>query len=142
MKIGIIYWSGSGNTEKMASLIEKGAYEGGAAVTLKHVSSATPEDIDAFGLIAFGSPAIGDEWIDESEMEPFVSSVAPKLKGKRVALFGSCGWGDGEWLRKWKNALEGAGIGTVGECLAIRETPENEEAEKCIEYGRVLASSG
>ena len=45
MKINIIYWTGTGNTEEMANLIAKGAMENGAEVNVKNVSEATIDDI-------------------------------------------------------------------------------------------------
>lgn len=140
LKIGIVYWSGSGNTEKIAQLVGKGAAEAGADVTLKHVSDIAPEEIGAFGLLALGSPAMGDEGIEESEMEPFVSSIMTELGGKRVALFGSYGWGDGEWIRKWAESVAASGAEIIEPTLTIKEAPEGEAAQRCADYGQMLAN--
>lgn len=138
--IGIIYWSGSGNTEKMADLIAQGVREAGATANCKHVTEASQDELDRYDAIAFGSPSMGAEVVEESEMEPFVSSAAPKLKGKKLALFGSYGWGDGEWMRNWSAEMRNAGVHLVDDGLIVNETPEGESADRCIAYGKQLAA--
>lgn len=107
-KIAVIYWSGTGNTEGMAKAIVKGIQEKGAEADLLEVSSA-PKDISAYEKLAFGCPSMGDEVLEESDFEPYFESVAPGLKGKKVALFGSYGWGDGQWMRDWAERVQGLG---------------------------------
>jgi flavodoxin short chain len=123
----------------MASLIRDGAEAAGASVTLKHAADASPGEVADYGAAAFGSPATNSESIEESEMAPFMKSAVPFLAGKRVALFGSYGWGDGEWMRRWTDELERAGISPALDCLMIREAPEGAGAEECVEWGRKLA---
>ncbi|GHV49712.1 flavodoxin [Synergistales bacterium] len=134
----MVYWSGTGNTEKMAELIAKGARLAGAEVSVINTDAARPGDMSGYDVIALGSPALGDEDIEESEMSPFVTSVIPLLAEKHVALFGSCGWGDGEWLRSWASRLEASSVHTE-DCLAVKETPEGAEADRCAEFGKRLA---
>lgn len=138
-KVGIIYWSGSGNTEKMAELIAQGAKEAGAEVDCLNVASASQEGLDTYDIIAFGSPSMGAEVVEESEMEPFVSAAMPKLNGKKVALFGSYGWGDGEWMRNWVDQMKTAGVSLVDDGLIVNEMPEGESAEQCIAYGKKIS---
>lgn len=139
-KIGIIYWSGSGNTEKMAELIAKGAEEAGAEVVCKNVASASQAELSGYDVTVFGSPSMGAEVVEESEMEPFVTEATPGLKGKKVALFGSYGWGDGEWMRNWAEQMKGEGVSLFDDGLIVNETPEGESADECVEYGRKLAA--
>ncbi|MCH3963660.1 MAG: flavodoxin [Clostridium sp.] len=136
--INIVYWSGTGNTEKMANLISQGATESGHSVKLINVSEASEEDVNTADVLVLGSPAMGDEVIEESEMEPFVDSITDKLKGKKVALFGSYGWGDGQWMRSWQERIEDAGATLVDEGLIVNEAPEGEDETKCIEFGKSL----
>ena len=139
-RIGIIYWSGTGNTEKMSELIEKGASEAGARVSRKHVSSAAPDEIGEYDILVLGSPSMGSEVIEESEMEPFVSSITPKLSGRKVALFGSYGWGDGEWMRNWAERTKSGGANLLDEGLIINEAPDGEKADLCVAYGAKIAA--
>lgn len=139
-KIGIIYWSGSGNTEKMAELMAKGAAEAGAEVVCKHVASASQDELSGYDVVAFGSPSMGAEVVEESEMEPFVNEAVPGLKGKKAALFGSYGWGDGEWMRNWSAQMKDDGVNLFDDGLIVNESPDGDSAEECIEYGRKLAA--
>ncbi|WP_446896947.1 flavodoxin [Clostridium sp. LBM24168] len=136
--INIIYWSGTGNTEKMANLIGKGVTESGHFAKLVNVSKASEEDVNTADILVLGSPAMGDEVIEESEMEPFVDSIIDKIKGKKIALFGSYGWGDGQWMRSWQEKMEDAGASLVDDGLIINEAPEGEDEAKCIEFGKSL----
>jgi flavodoxin short chain len=138
--VGIIYWSGTGNTEKIAELVKKGAEEAGAAVTCKTVATASGDEIETYDVLALGSPSMGSEVIEEDEMEPFVSSVAPKLKGRKLALFGSYGWGDGEWMRNWAARMKESGALLPDDGLIIHETPDGDSADQCVEYGRKIAA--
>jgi flavodoxin short chain len=140
-KVGIIYWSGTGNTEKMAELIGQGAREAGAEVACKEVSAASQDELANYDIVVFGSPSMGDEVVEESEMEPFVSAAKPGLKGRRVALFGSYGWGEGDWMRTWSEELKSAGISLIGDGLTVHETPEGESADECVAYGRTIAAA-
>ncbi|MDR3255976.1 MAG: flavodoxin [Synergistaceae bacterium] len=139
-KIGLIYWSGTGNTEKMAELIEQGAKSAGAEVTRKNIASASLDELDAYDVIVFGSPSMGSETVEEAEMAPFVLAATPKLAGRKTALFGSYGWGDGEWMRTWSAELKGAGVNLLDDGLIVHETPEGESADACLDYGKKLAA--
>ncbi|MDR1875887.1 MAG: flavodoxin [Synergistaceae bacterium] len=138
-KVMVVYWSGTGNTEKMAELIAKGASEGGASVTCKTVGDADVSELGGYDVIALGSPSMGVETIEEAEMEPFFTKAAASLRGKKVALFGSYGWGDGEWLRTWSDRVQEAGGQLMDEGLAVHETPEGESLNNCLAWGGKLA---
>ncbi|WP_196008233.1 flavodoxin [Clostridium tyrobutyricum] len=139
-KVNIIYWTGTGNTESMANLIAEGAKEKGADVNLINVSSASEADVKDADVVALGSPAMGAEVIEESEMEPFVESISGAVSGKKIALFGSYGWCDGEWMRSWVERMEGYGANLVNDGLIVNEAPEGESEEECKNLGKELAS--
>ena len=101
MKISVIYWSGTGNTEKMAEYVAEGAKSGGADVALMTVSEADAGVLDS-DVLLFGCPAMGAEELEETEFEPFFAAIEPGLKGRRIGLFGSYEWADGEWMRRWQ----------------------------------------
>ncbi|HEY8391004.1 MAG TPA: flavodoxin domain-containing protein, partial [Clostridia bacterium] len=116
-----------------------GALTAGAEVELKHVSYISPDIVDGFNIIALGSPAMGVEVIEEQEMEPFVESISTKINGKKIALFGSYGWGDGEWMRSWEDRMKNYGAQIVS-TLIVNEMPEGESEQECISLGAKLAS--
>ena len=133
MKTAVIYWSGTGNTQQMAEAVAEGA---GAELFSVSEFSGNIEDYDR---VAFGCPAMGAEELEDSEFEPFFSGVVDKLSGKRVALFGSYGWGDGEWMRNWTEQVKGAGAEVVnGEGLIANEAPSDDDLENCRSLGQAL----
>ena len=109
-KVAVVYWSGTGNTEMMAAQVKKGAEEAGAEVTMFTAAEFGPEKIDDFDAIAFGCPSMGAEVLEESEFDPMFTACEGKLGGKKIALFGSYGWGDGQWMRDWEVRCNGAGV--------------------------------
>ena len=140
MKVSIIYASTTGNTQEMAEAIAQGAKSAGAEVIITNAGAASPSSLEA-DIIALGSPAMGDEILEEEEMEPFFSSIEDKLTGKKVALFGSYDWGDGQWMRDWEARVTKAGATLFnGEGLICNLKPEGEEREKCIAFGSALAN--
>lgn len=130
-KIAVVYWSGTGNTEMMASAIAKGA-----EAELFDLSSFTPDMAADFDKIAFGCPAMGDEVLEEGEFEPFFSEVEGSLGGKKIALFGSYGWGDGRWMREWEDRVKDSGAALFGNGLTINSTPDDEGLEECEKFGK------
>lgn len=138
-KINIIYWSGTGNTEKMADAIKAGASLNEVEVNLLNVNDAKVEDILEADVTALGCPAMGAEELEEGEMEPFIQSIESILNGKKIALFGSYGWGDGEWMRNWESRIEGLGAQLLEEGLIINEEPDEEGIKKCKDFGKRLA---
>ena len=74
---------------------------------------------------------MGAEVLEESEMEPFVEEVEGFAAGKKIALFGSYGWGDGQWMRDWEERMNAAGATVVnGEGVIAHEAPDAKELEK------------
>ena len=139
-KMTIIYWSMSGNTEAMARAIAEGAESAGAAVDLRSVSEITVDEALAGGSLALGCPAMGTEVLEESEFEPFFSELEMRLGGKKVALFGSYGWGDGQWMRDWQSRTEDANAVLFQEGLIIQETPDEDGLARCREFGAGFAA--
>lgn len=134
MKTAVIYWSGTGNTEVMAQAVAQGA--GAEIFSVSDFSG----NIDEYDAIAFGCPAMGSEVLEESEFEPFFGAVEGKLSGKKVALFGSYGWGDGEWMRNWEDRTKSAGAVLVNnEGLIANEFPSDEALDLCRQLGKALA---
>lgn len=134
MKTAVIYWSGTGNTEAMAKAVAEGA--GAELFSVSEFSGS----VEAYDAIAFGCSAMGDEVLEESEFEPFFTSIEASLKRKKIALFGSYGWGDGEWMRNWVERVNADGADLVGgEGLIANEMPSDEDLEKCRALGKALA---
>lgn len=132
MKAAVIYWSGTGNTEQMAAAVAEGAN-----AELFSVSEFSGKLSD-YDRLAFGCSAMGAEELEESEFEPFFAEAESGLNGKTIALFGSYGWGDGEWMRSWVKRAEDDGAVIVGEGLIANEAPSDDDLEKCRELGRAL----
>lgn len=135
-KLNIVYWSGTGNTEKMGEYIKEGAAASGADVELIDVNVADSSAFDA-DILALGSPSMGAEEV-EAELEDFITSNSEKLSGKRVGLFGSYDWGDGEWIREWKNSITDLGAEVVGDGCIVQLTPDEAGASLCREYGKAI----
>jgi flavodoxin short chain len=138
MKINIVYWSGTGNTEAMANLIREGAEGAGADVSVINVANADASALDA-DVLALGCPSMGAEVLEESEFEPYIVSIEGQVSGKKVALFGSYGWGDGEWMRDFTERMKNAGATLAAESLIVNEAPAGESAEQCKAFGAAIA---
>ena len=137
----MIYWSASGNTEAMANAIAEGAKGAGAQVSCSQVSDTSAQAALDCDLLALGCPAMGDEVLEEGEFEPFFQELEPRLAGKKVALFGSYGWGDGQWMRDWQDRTEKAGAQLFrGEGLIINETPDEDGIRQCRDFGAAFAA--
>ena len=141
-KIAVVFWSGTGNTGVMATNVAEGAKEAGAEVDVIYVSDFSADKMDDYDAIAFGCPSMGAEQLEESEFEPVFLVCEPKLSGKKIALFGSYGWGDGEWMRDWTDRMTSAGATVVnGEGLICHETPDEDGLSECVELGKALAQN-
>ena len=140
-KMAVIYWSQTGNTEAMAGAITEGAKDAGAEVQLFHVSEISADDAAAYDLLALGCPAMGAEVLEEEEFEPFFTALEPKLGGKKIALFGSYGWGDGQWMRDWCDRCRQAGAVLLQEeGLMANGGPDAAAQDACRALGRELAA--
>lgn len=138
-KILIIFWSGTGNTAIMAEEIAKGIKEANKDTDIFTVDQ-WKGNITDYTKIAFGCSAMGDEVLEESEFEPFFESIENNLNGKKIALFGSYGWGDGQWMRAWTKRLEDKGITIYDEGLIINGTPDTEGQNQCQQFGKGFAA--
>ena len=136
----IVYYSASGNTEKMANLIAEGIVNGGKSVEIINVSDANANIFDNEEIVILGCPAMGDEVLEENEFEPFVGEISSKISGKKVALFGSYGWGDGQWMRDWQERMESLGCTLIDDGLIIQYEPEDNSSE-CIQLGMTIAKA-
>lgn len=138
--VSIIYWSGTGNTEKMALAVEEGLKTQGVVGVVINVNKASREDILNADAVALGCPAMGSEVLEEEEMEPFVSSLkGEELGNKPFVLFGSYDWGDGQWMRDWEERMKNYGADLIGEGLILQDAPDEEGLIKCRELGKKLA---
>ncbi|MBR6718806.1 MAG: flavodoxin [Oscillospiraceae bacterium] len=133
MKTAVIYWSGTGNTEAMAKAVAEGA-----GADLFEVSDFSA-DLADFDAIAFGCPAMGAEVLEEDVFEPFFADAEAKISGKKVALFGSYGWGDGQWMRDWEDRAKAAGAELVADGLTVNEAPDDDALAQCKALGETLA---
>ena len=139
-KTAIIYWSGTGNTEAMAGAILEGAKEVNPETAYFTVSEISADNAAEYDTLILGCPAMGAEVLEESEFEPFFTELETKISGKKVAIFGSYGWGDGEWMRDWEKRVTDAGANLVGgEGLMINDMPDDAGLEQCRAFGKSAA---
>ena len=139
-KIIVAFWTQTGNTGIMAEAIGKGIAEAGKEAEILDISSVSMDDLKAAPVFALGCPAMGDEVLEEGDMEPFVMEVESFASGKKIGLFGSYGWGDGQWMRDWQDRVTGAGAQLFnGEGLMINETPDDSGLADCRALGSGLA---
>ncbi len=139
-KITVIYWSGTGNTQKMAEAIAQGAKSEEIVVNLLPVSQAAKEDVVKAAGVALGCPAMGDESLEDLEMEPFIASLAGEdLSAIPFVLFGSYDWGNGQWMSDWEERMRAQGARVLEEGLIVKDTPDETGLVKCRELGSKLA---
>ena len=138
-KVAVVYWSGTGNTETMADAVAAGAKEKGAEVSVLAAASFTAAQVADFDAIACGCPAMGDEVLEESEFDPMFTDVEGSLSGKKIALFGSYGWGDGQWMRDWEDRCKAAGAVLAAESVTANDAPDDDAVEACKALGAALA---
>ena len=140
-KVSIVYWTQGGNTQAMAEAIGEGVTAAGGEADVVFVSDANIADLKAEGAFALGCPAMGAEVLEEMEMEPFVQDVEAFANGKKIALFGSYGWGDGQWMRDWVERAQGDGAQVLnGEGLICNEAPDDDVQAACRKLGADLAA--
>ena len=140
-KIIVAYWSQGGNTETMAQEIGKGITDAGKEAVVDEIANVSLDDLKEASVFAMGCPAMGDEVLEEDEMEPFVAEVEKFANGKNIALFGSYGWGDGEWMRDWAERMKKVGANLVhGEGVICVEEPDSTALEELHKLGEELAA--
>lgn len=139
--VKIVFWSQGGNTAAMAAAVAEGVQEAGSKAEIINVSDASAADLQSMKGFALGCPAMGAEVLEEMEMEPFMCELEGSLAGKSVGLFGSYGWGDGQWMRDWEERCKAAGAAIVGgEGVICQETPDDGAIVSCRALGKALAA--
>ncbi len=137
--VAVVYWSGTGNTEAMANAVAEGVRANGAEAALLTAAEFTADMVNDYDAIGFGCPAMGDEVLEEDEFEPMFSGCQSALKGKKIALFGSYGWGDGDWMRTWEETCRECGAELVCDSVICQEAPDEDGEKSCRELGAALA---
>lgn len=138
-KVAVIYWSSTGNTQSMAKAVAEGVKAAGAEMTMFEAADFSTEKLEEYDAFAFGCPAAGAEELEESEFEPMFAECEEKLSGKPVALFGSYGWGDGQWMRDWEDRCKEKNIELKTDSVICQEAPEEDTLEECRKLGKALA---
>ena len=138
-KVAVVYWSGTGNTETMANAVISGAQKAGAQTELVSAADFSAEQVSNFDAIAFGCPAMGAEVLEEGEFDPMFTSVEGALSGKKIGLFGSYGWGDGQWMRDWEERCKNAGASLVADGVMANNAPDDSALAECEDLGAALA---
>ena len=138
-KVAVVYWSGTGNTEAMADAVLEGAKAAGAEAVSLTAKEFDVSMMDSFDAIAFGCPSMGCEELEDSEFLPMFSACEPKLKDKKIALFGSYGWGDGEWMRNWEETCLADGAQLACDFVICKEAPDDDAIASCKALGAALA---
>lgn len=139
-KVAIVYWSGTGNTASMAESVADGVKSKGGEAELFECSGFGADMLDNFDAVAFGCPAMGAETLEEDEFEPLFADCESKLSGKKLGLFGSYGWGDGEWMRNWEETCTAAGAVFAADSVIAHEVPQNNVLAACRALGATLAA--
>lgn len=137
-KIAVVYWSGTGNTEAMANAVVEGARSAGAEASLFNTGEFDASMISSYDALAFGCPAMGAEQLEDFEFEPMFESCKSGLGGKKIGLFGSYGWGNGEWMRSWEDSCRGSGAVLASESVIVSGYPEGEGLNNCKRLGAAL----
>ena len=137
--IAVVYWSGTGHTEAMAQKVAEGIISAGGEATVLTASEFNGSMMDSYDAVAFGCPSMGAEQLEESEFEPMFQECTSKLNGKKIALFGSYGWGDGEWMQTWEGSCKDDGAELACESVICTEEPDDEAKAACQALGKALA---
>ena len=138
-KTAVVFWSGTGNTEEMANAVLEVMTENGADASIYSADEFQSGDVEGYDAIAFGCPAMGAEVLEEDEFQPLFDECKLALAGKKVALFGSYGWGDGEWMRNWEDDCREAGIELACDSVVCNDAPDEDAITACKELGATLA---
>lgn len=138
-KMAVVFWSGTGNTAAMAEAVAEGGREAGAEVAMLTAAEFSADQVKDFDRIAFGCPAMGAEVLEEGEFDPMFTECEGALSGKKIALFGSYGWGTGEWMESWEDRCHGAGAVLAAGSVICQETPGEEALQECRAMGKALA---
>lgn len=137
-KVAVVYWSSTGNTQAMAEAVLEGITENGGEGILLTSAEFSASMVDNYDAIAFGCPSMGAEVLEEDEFAPMFDECKPKLEGKKIALFGSYGWGDGEWMRNWEEECISIGALLACDFVICNEAPDDEAVAACKALGKAL----
>lgn len=137
-KTAVVYWSGTGNTQMMAEKVAEGVRAAGAEADVYNCTEFSANLMDNYEAVAFGCPSMGSEQLEDTEFEPVFTECEAKLSGKVIGLFGSYGWGDGQWMREWCQRCSSAQLYDE-DGLILNESPDADGQETCRELGRGLA---
>ena len=137
-KVAVVYWSGTGNTEAMAKAVEQGIRDAGSEAVVLTSSQFDSSKVAEFDAIAFGCPAMGAEVLEEGEFDPMFTGIESSLKDKKIALFGSYGWGDGQWIRDWEDRCKAAGAVLATESVTANDAPDDSAVAACKALGAAL----
>ena len=137
-KTAVVYWSGTGNTEAMAEAVADGVKAAGGEVEVFTAADFNSDSVDSYDAIAFGCPAMGAEVLEENEFAPMFEACESKLKGKKIALFGSYGWGDGEWMRNWEDTCKADGAVLACSSVICNDAPDDDAITECKNLGKAL----
>ena len=132
-RVAVVYWSGTGHTQAMAEAVASAC-----SGKLMTAAEFTPDQVAEYDAIAFGCPAMGAEELEDTEFEPMFSACESKLSGKKIALFGSYGWGDGEWMRTWEETCKNDGADLVCDSVICADAPDDEADAACAALGKAL----
>ncbi len=138
-KVAVVFWSGTGNTEAMAGFVAEGAKEAGAEVSVIPSAEFTADAAAGFDGIAFGCPSMGTEQLEEMDFQPMWDDVKGSISGKKVGLFGSYGWGDGEWMRNWRDECGTLGVNMPADDVICNGAPDEDAAANCRALGQAIA---
>jgi flavodoxin short chain len=138
-KVAVVFWSATGNTGAMAKAVGEAAVSKGAEVDYLGPGEFSSSKLADYDAVAFGCPAMGAEVLEETEFEPMFAELEGSLSGKKIGLFGSYGWGDGQWMRDWQDRANAAGANLVSDGVMANNAPDDEALEKCADLGRALA---
>ena len=138
-KVIVAYWSQTGNTAAMAAAVGEGITEAGKEAVVTDISSVSMDDLKEASAFALGCPAMGAENLEESEFEPMFTEVEGSLSSKKIALFGSYGWGSGEWMADWEERSKAAGAVLATDSVICQEAPDDDAVENCKKLGAALA---
>ncbi len=138
-RVAIVYWSGTGNTEAMAHAVLNGSSDAGAEASIFTAGEFNADMMDSFDAVAFGCPSMGAEQLEDGEFEPMFNTCKDKLSGKKIGLFGSYGWGDGEWMRNWEADCKACGAIPASDFVICNDAPDKEALSACEALGKALA---
>lgn len=138
-KTAVVYWSGTGNTQMMAEKVAEGVRAAGAEADVYNCTEFSADLMDNYEAVAFGCPSMGSEQLEDTEFEPVFTECEAKLSGKVIGLFGSYGWGDGEWMRTWEESCREKGANLACDSVICQETPDDEALSACRSLGEALA---